>query len=940
MATPEEIRNKNIQESNEALAESLDLASQLNDKMTFLYKTSKDKFTQDKLALDLTKQAVALTKALSSEYTSVKDVEKDIAKNKKLQNEIARTSINLEKEIGEQGKKRVQFIKNQEKGLSRSKDLLKELREKEVLGVKGAKEQADQLSRQIMSRQKSLVTQQQNLSMEERQYMLLQDTSKTLEQNNQHLAEQLNRQNNLVKSSSLFTSALGGANKALSKLGFGNLAQKLGLDAASKKAQEMTYTLTEGGKRSLGMFGKMRVGIASFGAALKSALGPLALIGMATSLFQKFKEKGQEALSVQREYNQQMVDMQRSLGVSTSVASKLYSQTQGVGRAMGLTADQAAAAGTAIYGQLNGVEKLSNKTIGLFMKMNAHGGVTAETLGKIYELSKLTGEEAADVANNIAKQSQQSIKSLKLNVSMKAIMDGVANTSNRLKISLGGSAVEITKSVAQAKKLGLEMNQVESIMDSMLNIEDSLAAEMEAELLTGKDLNLEKARTAALNNDAKGFAEAMTEQGITQSEFGNMNRIQQEAIAKAMGMSASDMADMLNNSAKNKSENQQLLDAQKEGAKAMMGAASAMEAFAQAQKDAAIAAAGTGTTFAKYEEAMMKLQKAMGPILDAILVPIGEVVTGIVEKVADWLSDTKNVEMITKGIKGLFSTISQIAGIIWTIIQPIVKSLWGLFESALPGIVNLFEGLKPILTFIGKMVAGMVDSISKFFGFLTQTKDMAIVAGGAFLTMLGYQKAMTAVKAKNLVLEEGSKKVTLRTLAIEKAKAIQEKATQALKKAGFMQENAFSMKSIFKNIANLAVSAAKAVAGIPFVGPVLAAAAAAGAYMLGKKMLSQADGEGSKADDMFSGGGYGKRTLMGPEGAIKLNDKDDIIAGTDLFGKGKKGENAVSGGDGAVVAELQRVSSLLQQLLAKEGTVVMDGQKIGQALVLGSYKTQ
>jgi hypothetical protein len=167
-----------------------------------------------------------------------------------------------------------------------------------------------------------------------------------------------------------------------------------------------------------------------------------------------------------------------------------------------------------------------------------------------------------------------------------------------------------------------------------------------------------------------------------------------------------------------------------------------------------------------------------------------------------------------------------------------------------------------------------------------------------------------------------------------------EKATQALKKAGFMQENAFSMKSIFKNIANLAVSAAKAVAGIPFVGPVLAAAAAAGAYMLGKKMLSQADGEGSKADDMFSGGGYGKRTLMGPEGAIKLNDKDDIIAGTDLFGKGKKGENAVSGGDGAVVAELQRVSSLLQQLLAKEGTVVMDGQKIGQALVLGSYKTQ
>ena len=44
------------------------------------------------------------------------------------------------------------------------------------------------------------------------------------------------------------------------------------------------------------------------------------------------------------------------------------------------------------------------------------------------------------------------------------------------------------------------------------------------------------------------------------------------------------------------------------------------------------------------------------------------------------------------------------------------------------------------------------------------------------------------------------------------------------------------------------------------------------------------------ADDLFSPGGgksgYGNRTLMGPEGAIALNDKDDIVAGTDLFSKG------------------------------------------------------
>jgi len=31
--------------------------------------------------------------------------------------------------------------------------------------------------------------------------------------------------------------------------------------------------------------------------------------------------------------------------------------------------------------------------------------------------------------------------------------------------------------------------------------------------------------------------------------------------------------------------------------------------------------------------------------------------------------------------------------------------------------------------------------------------------------------------------------------------------------------------------------------------------------------------------------GYGKRTLFGPEGAIQLNNKDTVIAGTNLFDK-------------------------------------------------------
>ena len=95
MASKEEIQKQNIEESNKLLAEQLNLVSKIQDKMAFLIKTSSNKLTQDTLALNLTKDAVSLTKSLASEYDSVKKVEQDIAKNKKLENDIARTQLNL-----------------------------------------------------------------------------------------------------------------------------------------------------------------------------------------------------------------------------------------------------------------------------------------------------------------------------------------------------------------------------------------------------------------------------------------------------------------------------------------------------------------------------------------------------------------------------------------------------------------------------------------------------------------------------------------------------------------------------------------------------------------------------------------------------------------------------------------------------------------------------
>ena len=102
-----------------------------------------------------------------------------------------------------------------------------------------------------------------------------------------------------------------------------------------------------------------------------------------------------------------------------------------------------------------------------------------------------------------------------------------------------------SKAVVQTQKLGMSLQQAQTVARGLLNFEDSITNELEAELLTGKDLNLEKAREAALNNDIATLSEEIGKNQEVLNSFASGNRIQQEAIAKSMGMSREDMAKMI-----------------------------------------------------------------------------------------------------------------------------------------------------------------------------------------------------------------------------------------------------------------------------------------------------------------------------------------------------------------------------------------------------------
>ena len=77
---------------------------------------------------------------------------------------------------------------------------------------------------------------------------------------------------------------------------------------------------------------------------------------------------------------------------------------------------------------------------------------------------------------------------------------------------------------------------------------------------------------------------------------------------------------------------------------------------------------------------------------------------------------------------------------------------------------------------------------------------------------------------------------------------------------------------------------------------------------------------------MFSPG-YGKRVILSPEGSIALNDRDSIVAGTNLGG----------GGDGGVVAAIANLTNAITRQPTPQFALSVAGEQIGT--VIGKQQT-
>ena len=221
---------------------------------------------------------------------------------------------------------------------------------------------------------------------------------------------------------------------------------------------------------------------------------------------------------------------------------------------------------TVIAGRSNDVNITTSRLLESYNELNTQlgfiGNFQAKSLETQTRLTKLVGLEASQAAGLVSlseargKNAEQEYKSTLgasaqlqrqrgIQLDLKGILAEVGSTTGQIRANLGANPESIARAVTEAKLLGGELKDVEQISKSLLNFQSSIEAELEAELLTGKQLNLEKARSAALMGDMETLASEIASQAGDFTEFGKMNVIQQEALAQAFGLSADRLSDML-----------------------------------------------------------------------------------------------------------------------------------------------------------------------------------------------------------------------------------------------------------------------------------------------------------------------------------------------------------------------------------------------------------
>jgi len=522
---------KNLQDINKLLKDSVELNQDQVDLYKERLRLAKASKEEEKLVAgilkDINSEIEDANQGFSGVFDRLKSITEEMSKQYSSQNQMTKGLKSMTKEVNKlvneesniSSFNRKQLLSMQEKikiekkrAIDNAKAMLSELHFDEKSG-KYLEEKGGKIAK---------LTEAQTTAAG-----VIKDETVLLEEINKLIKKRIGLEDKFTKGLGFAGGAAAGLDKALQKAGIPSLGIASAIEQAKKE-----FVSAKGKSSALGLTIKnlaINMGEAlSFANMFQASVGFLMKSMMAVDKAAGDFAKNQgisyaETLKLKDE----MIEVAQNSG-DILVSSRGLLETQGrLNELMGSNV------------------KFSNELTADMTSIALRTKMSAETQELLAMQSIKTGKGAKDILKSQKLKVIQLNKEKGLTMSIKKVQDAIGKSSKSLQLTFKGNLNELTNQVMAAKALGTNLAGVEGIASSLLDFESSIQAELEAELLLGQEINLEKARQAALEGDMAKVAEEVLGNKAIMNAFETKNVIAQEQAAKALGMNREQLAEMV-----------------------------------------------------------------------------------------------------------------------------------------------------------------------------------------------------------------------------------------------------------------------------------------------------------------------------------------------------------------------------------------------------------
>jgi hypothetical protein len=274
-------------------------------------------------------------------------------------------------------------------------------------------------------------------------------------------------------------------------------------------------------------------GAKSISKAAVAALPLLVFTQILKAVLQIDKSSGEIAKNLGISYDEALALNKEFTQIAAS-SDNIFITTQNLGEAF-----------LSINSALGTNSTLSSDLLTTQTELVKQAGYSVEAATQLATLSLATGKSSKDITTEFLGQLTLLNLQNQSSINEKVALEDIAKISKATLATFAAQPRELASAVFQAKRLGLQLSQLESIQEGLLDIESSLRAEFVAETVLGRQLELGLARRAALTNDLLGLGEELEKQKITLKEFDDLNFIQQDALANALRIQRGELGQML-----------------------------------------------------------------------------------------------------------------------------------------------------------------------------------------------------------------------------------------------------------------------------------------------------------------------------------------------------------------------------------------------------------